>query len=317
MEIRQLRYFVTVAEELHFGRAAARLHMSQPPLSQQIQRLERHLGFPLFERTRRSVHLTRAGEVLLQEAQRALAQADRAEEVAGLIRSGTAGTVRIGFVGSALYGVLPHALRSLRSRLPDVHFTAREMESNDQLRALEEDVIDLGLTRPPLPLGDLAVRDIHEEALVAALPEGHPLEGRGRPVALRELAAEPFVLFSPEHGSGFWATLARACDDAGFSPEVTYRAEHIHTMIGMVAAGLGVSLVPASAAQLRLGQVRYLPLAGPPVMLRLSLIWDGRRTLPALERVTAVLAEAARTYAATRDGAGEADGVPPPDEPRG
>ncbi|RMB81521.1 LysR family transcriptional regulator [Streptomyces shenzhenensis] len=293
MEIRQLRYFVTVAEELHFGRAATRLHMSQPPLSQQIQRLERQLGFALFERTRRSVTLTRAGRLLLEEARRALAQADRTEDIAELIRSGTAGTVRIGFVGSALYGVLPRALRSFREQLPEVHFSAREMESNDQIRALQDDIIDLGFTRPPLPLGGLSSLDIHEEELLVALPHDHPLHRRGGPVALAELAQEPFVLFPPEHGSGFWYTVARACGDAGFSPRVAYEGEHIHTMIGMVAAGLGVSLVPASASQLQLAQVRYAPLAGPPVRLGLSLIWDETRAVPALKNLISVAASAA------------------------
>ncbi|MGW0816933.1 LysR substrate-binding domain-containing protein [Streptomyces viridiviolaceus] len=299
MEIRQLRYFATVAEELHFGRAAARLHMSQPPLSQQIQRLERQLGFALFDRNRRSVTLTRAGQLLLEEAQRAIAHVDRTEDVAELIRSGTAGTVRIGFVGSALYGVLPHALRSLRANLPHVHFTAREMESNDQIQALEDDLIDLGLTRPPLPLGNLAVQDISHEKLVVALPHDHALHRRGESVALQDLAAEPFVLFPPEHGSGFWYTVARACGDAGFSPTVTYQAEHIHTMIGMVAAGLGISLVPVSASRLQLPGVRYMPLSGPPVHLKLSCIWDQARSIPALDQIIDVIAAAAQSCEAT------------------
>lgn len=288
MDLRQLRYFVAVAEELHFGRAAQRLRIAQPPLSQQIQRLERQVGFPLFERNRRKVTLTRAGQSLLAEARRAIAQADRVRETAERIRSGDAGHVRIAFVGSALYGILPAMLRRLREQAPDIELSVQEMESNDQLAALEDDLIDLGFVRPPLPHGALTARHLGTERLVAALPADHRLAGDPS-IRLDALAGEPFVLFAQEHGTGFWNTVVHACTAAGFAPRIAYQAEHIHTMVGLVAAGFGVSLVPASVRQLSLSGVRYVAIEEPAIELGLALAWDQSRSFPALDRVVALI----------------------------
>lgn len=288
MDLRHLRYFLAVAEELHFGRAAARLRIAQPPLSQQIQRLERELGVTLFERDRRHVKLTPEGEILRTEARRTVAQADRLLDVARDVRTGESGRVRIAFVGSSLYGPLPQLMRALRAKAPHITLAVSEMETGPQLAGLAEDGLDLGVLRPPVPVPSLAVRDLVSEDLVVALPDDHPLPV-GEEVPLEALAAEPFVLFAAQHGLGFWKAVVQACGAAGFAPNVVYEAEHIHTMVGMVASGLGVSMVPASVRRLGLWGVRYERLRGPAPQLRLALAWEPQRTFPALERVVEIV----------------------------
>ncbi|MCZ2849117.1 LysR substrate-binding domain-containing protein [Modestobacter sp. VKM Ac-2978] len=298
MDLRHLRYFLAVADELHFGRAAARLHIAQPPLSQQIQRLERELGVQLFERDRRHVRLTRAGEVLQVEARRTVAQADRLLDVAEDVRTGGTGRVRLGFVGSSLYGQLPALLRAVRQQAPQLTVSAVELESGPQLAGLLEDTLDLGVLRPPASTPSLAVQVIEEEELVVALPKEHPLPV-GRPVALADLADEPFVLFARTHGEGFWQVVTQACGQAGFSPNIVYDAEHVHTMVGLVASGMGVSLVPQAVRRLNLTGVRYERLAGTAPRLPLALAWDPRRSFPALERVLEIVTVQARRTAGT------------------
>lgn len=294
MELRHLRYFVTVAEELHFGRAASRLHMAQPPLSQQIKRLERELGVQLFERTRRKVELTLTGELLLAEARRALAQADRVLDLARDVRTGEAGRVRIGFVGSALYGPLPALLQALRRQAPKITLSILEMETGPQVTGLVNDELDLGFMRPPPEaVPPLAVRVLLSEELVAALPQQHP-HPEGEPVPLAALATEPFVLFPASHGHGFWDVVMRACASAGFVPHIVYEAEHVHTMAGMVASGLGVSLLPASMRRLSLDGLRYEDIEGDAPLLPLALAWDPRRPFPALERVIEIITSEVR-----------------------
>ncbi len=293
MDLRHLRYFVTVADELHFGRAAARLHMAQPPLSQQIKRLERELGLQLFERTRRKVELTLAGEILLAEARRAVTQADRVLDLARDVRTGEAGRVRIGFVGSALYGPLPALLQALRRQAPEITLSILEMETGPQLTGLVDDRLDLGFMRPPESVSPLAVRVLLSEELIAVLPQQHPHPG-GEPVPLTALAAEPFVLFTASHGQGYWNVVMRACASAGFVPQVVYEAEHVHTMVGIVASGMGVSLVPASMRRLSLDGLRYANIEGDAPLLPLALCWDPRRSFPALERVIEIITAGVR-----------------------
>jgi DNA-binding transcriptional LysR family regulator len=288
MQIRRFRYFIAVAEELHFGRAAERLHIAQPPLSQQIQRLEQELGLVLFDRNRHSVHLTKAGAELLVEARRAVAQSDRVISVARDIRTGESGRVRIGFVGSALYAGVPAMIRELRQAAPDIRISASEMETGAQLVAINNDVIDLGVVRTPLSTNELAVHAITTDDLIVALPHDHRL-ARSQTLDLSQLADESFVFFKPDEGRGFWEVVISACAAAGFTPRVEYEADHIHTMVGMVAAGIGVSLVPEPVKALNLWGVRYVPLTPPVPRLPLALAWDARRSFAALDRVVEVL----------------------------
>lgn len=286
MELRHLRYFVAVAEELHFGRAAQRLNLSQPPLSRQIQRLEAELGVPLFDRGRHRVALTRAGVALLPEARRTLERADGVVRVAGRLRSGDAGHLRIGFVHSALYGAVPPLLRRFRERAPGVRLSIRELVTSELVDAVGEDRLDVAFVRPPVDEG-LAESTVEEEPLVAVLPDDHALAALPE-IGLPALAAEPFVLFPRPLGEGLWDVIVQACLAAGFTPVIAQESPQIHTIVGLVAAGVGVTLVPASVRRLALPGVRYVALSHPPPTVRLAVIWEPNRAFPALERFLAV-----------------------------
>lgn len=290
MELRQLRYFLAVAEELHFGRAAARMHITQPPMSQQIRRLEEELGVRLFDRSRRSVRLTRAGKTLLEEARKALAQAERVEDVARRLREGAIGQLTVGFVGSALYGPLPRMLRAFRSREPAVELSLRE----NVTPALVEDIcdrrIDVAFVRPPVVETVIQSRVVASEPLLAAIPAGHPLCRHKQPIPLSAFAEEAFVLFARQLGPGYLDAVLQACRRAGFTPVQTYQATQIHTIVGLVAAGLGVSLVPQSVANLHLSDIAYRSLAVPVPHLQLAAISHRDAVNPTLDnflRITA------------------------------
>jgi DNA-binding transcriptional LysR family regulator len=264
MELRQLRYFVAVAEELHFRRAAERLHISQPPLSQQIRALEDELGFALLERTRRRVQLTPAGEAFLRDARAILGELEGAVTTARRIDAGQTGRLRIGFVGSALLSIVPGTVERFRSSRPGVAIELRERSTVDQLRAVSGGVIDVGLVRPPIE-DEAGVRaeTVLRERTVAALPAAHPLAALAR-VPLRRLGAEPLVLFPRAQAPGFHDLLIGALADTGAGPRVIQYAPEMLTIIGLVAAGTGVSLVPASVSRLALDGVAYRPVSGAP-----------------------------------------------------
>jgi DNA-binding transcriptional LysR family regulator len=264
VELRQLQYFVAVAEELHFRRAAARLHVSQPPLSHQIQQLESELGCRLLSRTRRRVELTPAGEVFLHDARRLLTELDGAVAAARRIGAGQTGRLRINFVGSALLSILPLAVQRFRAARPAVEIELRERPSAEQLRAVAGGAVDAGLVRPPIELTDeLCARVVLRERSVAALPAEHPL-ARLRRVPLPRLAAEPLVLFPRSQAPGFHDLLVASLTTSGRMPQVVQYAPEMTTIIGLVAAGIGVSLVPESVARLGLEGVVYRPVAGAP-----------------------------------------------------
>lgn len=264
MELRQLRYFIAVAEELHFRRAAARLHISQPPLSQQIARLEQELGCRLLSRTRRRVELTAAGEAFLRDARAMLDELDVAVATARRIEAGQAGLLRVNFVGSALLSIVPGIIQRFRRGRPNVEIELRERSTLEQLRALSGGLVDVGLVRPPIDTDDvLAAEVVMRERTVAAIPSGHPLARRAR-ISLRSLAAEPLILFPREQAPGFHDLLTGRLAATGTSPHVVQYAPEMTTIIGLVAAGIGVSPVPASVARLGLDGVTYRPLTGAP-----------------------------------------------------
>jgi DNA-binding transcriptional LysR family regulator len=264
VELRQLRYFVAVAEELHFRRAAARLHISQPPLSQQIKALEEELGCRLLTRTRRRVELTAAGAAFLRDARAMLAELDVAAATARAIDAGQAGVLRVNFVGSALLSIVPGMVQRFRRARPGVEVEVRERSTADQLRALASGVVDVALVRPPIePDPALRCEVVMRERTVAAIPEGHPLAALRR-VPLRRLAGEPLVLFPRRQAPGFHDLLIGRLAATGVSPQVVQYAPEMLTIIGLVAAGIGVSPVPASVAALALPGVEYRPLSGAP-----------------------------------------------------
>ena len=264
MELRQLRYFVAVAEELHFRRAAARLHISQPPLSQQIARLEEELGCRLLNRTRRRVELTAAGQAFLRDARAMLGELDVAVATARRIEAGQAGRLRINFVGSALLSIVPGIVQRFRRGRPEVEIELRERSTVEQLRALSAGVIDVGLVRPPVQTAeDLRSEVVMRERTVAAIPIGHPLAALRR-VPLRRLAAEPLVMFPRQQAPGFHDLLTGRLAATGTSPQVVQYAPEMLTIIGLVAAGIGVSPVPESVSRLGLEGVTYRRLTGAP-----------------------------------------------------
>jgi DNA-binding transcriptional LysR family regulator len=264
MELRQLRYFIAVAEELHFRRAAERLQMSQPPLSHQLRLLEDELGCVLLARTRRRVELTPAGQAFLRDARAILADLDRAARNARRIHEGQTGLLRVSFAGSALLSLVPRVVHALADVHPEIDIELHERSTSDQVRALADGITDLGLA--PLPVAEAAALDVEvlvRERTVAAVPAGHPL-ARSRRLTLRRLAEHPFVLFPREQAPGYHDLLMTAVTSAGTPPRVIQQAAETQTIIGLVAAGTGVSLVPASVQQLALEGVVYRPVGDAP-----------------------------------------------------
>jgi DNA-binding transcriptional LysR family regulator len=262
VEMRHLRYFVAVAEECHFGRAAERLHMAQPPLSQQIRQLESALGVELFKRTTRKVELTPAGALLLERARRILADVEIAAVDVGRAERGELGRLAVGFTGSATYELLPRLAAALRSELPGVELELHgEMLTPAQVEALLVGTLDVGLLRPPVGSPDLAVQVIRREPLVAVLPSDHP-SARRRSVRLGDLASEPFVSYPSHFRSVVHDAVEMACGKAGFSPIIVQEVGETATLVSIVAAGVGVALVPASVQHLQITGAVYRPLAG-------------------------------------------------------
>ena len=265
MELRHLRYFIAVAEELHFGRAAEALGISQPPLSQQIQALEQELGARLFDRTNRRVALSEAGRLFLEEARQVLAQVDKAADVARRAQLGELGEMKIGFTSSAPFNSsIPKAIYSFRQRFPAVHLNLQEMSSREVADSLLDESIEVGLMRPlPLP-ESLVATELFREPLVAVLNADHPLaQGSERGLHLAALANEPFVFFPRSYGSGLHAQLLSLARAAGFTPHFSQEAGEVMTIIGLVSAGLGVSVLPASFQRMRIDGVVYRTLLDP------------------------------------------------------
>ncbi len=287
IELRHLRSFVAVAEALHFGRAARTLGIAQPPLSQQIKRLEERLGIELFHRTRRHVELTDAGAVLLDEARELLAHAARVTEAVRHAATGTAGTIRMGYVGSAAHEVLPTLLRRFRDEVPDARMALTELATTEQVAAIAAGAMDAGLVRMPVSSPDVSTQPLVEEPLVIALPDFHPLAHRRR-LPLAALAGERFVLFGRRLNPLFHDEVISACHDAGFSPDVVQEAGEMPTIVGLVAAGLGVSLVPASMERLRTDGLVYIPLQGPGVRIAIALAWRHERPSPLVRTLIGV-----------------------------
>ena len=265
MELRHLRYFVAVAEELHFGHAAARLHISQPPLSHQIRELERELGVALFQRTRHSVYLTEVGRLFLEEARQVLGDAQHAIEIAKKAARGEIGRLSVGYGPTPENGLLNAVLSLFFARHPDVQLDLQSLYTQEQIEGLAHRRIDVGFPLLPISNRDLAVERIGVEPVRVVLPARHPLANQRR-IALSDLGAENFVLVAREVGPGFYDLLQRACSSAGFAPTITHAARHVMTVLGFVAAGLGVTLLPDAVAGSCPPGVVFRPLIRAPVV---------------------------------------------------
>jgi DNA-binding transcriptional LysR family regulator len=279
MELRHLRSFVAVADELHFGRAAERLHIAQSPLSQQIQRLERQVGAMLFERNRRKVELTDAGHAMLTHAREALAQADLAETAARAAAAGRAGTLRIGFLGSAALAILPRIVPPWRASAPDVTLELVEGSSGEHIRAVHDQRLDVAFVRPPTATTGLIVHPVWQEQVVAVLPSSSDVSRRD-PLRLMDLADEPFVLFPRTSAPDFHDELTRACGQSGFTPAVAFECTAMPTVVGLVAAGLGVSLVPRSISNIGIDGVVYRQLADVRPVARIAMVLSATNDRP-------------------------------------
>ncbi|WP_317203969.1 LysR substrate-binding domain-containing protein [Janthinobacterium sp.] len=303
MELRHLRYFVAVAEELHFTRAAERLHIGQPPLSQQIQALETELGAQLFERSKRWVRLTEAGRLFLDDARRILALAEQAAVTARRAQRGEAGVLRIGFTFSTpLTPLFASVIKRYRQQFPLVSLTLHEMATLPQIDAIAQRTLDLGFVRPPeveIPAA-VELATLRQDPLVLVLPGDHPLAAR-EAVAIRELAGEAFVMYPKSAGAGISPQIIRLCRAAGFVPHVAQEAGEASTIIGLVAAGCGISLLPASFQRIRMDGVCYRAISDPAASTSLLLARLRGHSTPLIDAFFALVNEAVGAGEAARD----------------
>ncbi|WP_349644623.1 MULTISPECIES: LysR family transcriptional regulator [unclassified Bradyrhizobium] len=277
MDLRRLAYFVAVAEELHFGRAAARLSIAQPPLSRQIAQLEADLGVMLIDRSRSQIRLTQAGEVLLLRARDVLGRLDQAEREVKRIGEGISGYLRIAFVGSATHGILPNVIKAFRTSFPEVELALSAMNNAELKRAVVQREIDIAIARPSLNDEELKSEPLHHEPLILAIPDSSPLLAAD-PIRLTALRDETFVLYPRKPRPSFADDILAVCRDEGFIPKSPVMAQDYQTAISLVSVGVGISLVPASVSQSpRLG-VAYRPYAGnnPGTALSLNYRRDNR-----------------------------------------
>ncbi len=287
MELRQARAFVTIVDEGHVGRAAERLHVTQPTLSSQVAALERAVGVPLFDRSRRSLALTPAGEVFADGARDLVRRAASLVTAAQRAHRGELGVLRIGFVQSATFAALPALLRTFREAWPSVRVEVTAMTTLQQVAALAEDTVEVGLLRPPVH-GDLSLRTLSRDPLVVALPGGHRLSRRER-VYLADLAEEPFVLYGRESGPSVHDTIIGFCRDAGFSPRIVQEAVDVQTIVALVAANLGVSLLIAPTPQTD-SSVVFRPLVEELPPWEMALAWSRGNPSPVLARLLETVA---------------------------
>ncbi|WP_323960088.1 LysR family transcriptional regulator [Arthrobacter sp. JZ12] len=301
----QLESFVAVAEELHFGAAAARLNMTQPPLSRQIQLLERELDAQLFERNSRKVELTAAGKVLLPAARRVLDLCSKTSLDVRRVATGEAGSIVIGYTAIAGQVALPAILRKAGAQMPGVSLVLREAVSVDQLDALSRGSIDIGLLRPIVARPGVITRPFMEDRLVAALPEGHELAS-GNGVSLRQLDGLPLMMYSTAEARYFYDLVMRLYESAGVHPRITQFASQAPALLAFVAAGLGVTLVPASSRDFAPPGVCFEELVGQPGLADLNradldVAWSESTTNPAVIRLLDIILE---------EGSGLADAGP-------
>lgn len=275
MELRHLRYFVAVAEELHFGRAAKRVCIAQQPLSRQIRNLENELGVQLFYRTKRTVRLTEVGEIFLEEARKTLEQANYAVKLVQRASLGEIGRIAIAFTGSALNIVLPATVRQFKKLYPQVDLTLKRLQTLEQVEAIHSRQIDLGLLHPPIDDDKLILETIYRENLVVALPDTHPLaKDKSVPISLQQLADESFILFPRYIGSVLYDRIINLCRQAGFSPKVVQEAMPQQTILGLVAAGIGVSLIHSSVQTLGRPGVVFRSLIESTPILETAVAWS-------------------------------------------
>lgn len=290
IELRQLRYFLAVAEEMHFGRAAKKLHMTQPPLSQTIQSLEIDLGTGLFTRNTRSIALTPAGHALIPEARRILAQAHSLPQLVQRAASGETGHLSLAFVSIADYSVLPPYLREFRQRYSEVRIELREATSDVQLQLLEDSEIDAGLLIPPIPerlASSLAHQKVLSEPLILAIPESYAK--RENPASLHTYKDLPLIIFPRKIAPALYDTIFTCFRTEGLTPTIGQEAIQMQTIVGLVSAGMGIALVPQSVSNLKRPGVIYHALAALHGKVEIDIAWRKENTSPVLKAFLALL----------------------------
>jgi DNA-binding transcriptional LysR family regulator len=292
VDLKQLRYFVAVAEELHFGRAAKRLFISQPALSFDIRKFEEQLGVQLLARTNKSVALTNAGQVLLGEARRLLLQAGEAERITVRSAHGLAGRLRIGFVNSMLYRGMPHAVSRFEADYPGVEIVLKEMNTSEQVHAIQRMQIDMGCAHWGNFPSDVTSTPVFSEPFLCCLPADHPF-ARKRRVDLRALAQEPFILFPRTVSPHYHDLIIAQCVSAGFSPLIRHEARLWQTVVTMVGFGMGVALVPYTLRRVQDPRVCFLPLRGETLLSQVLLLRRSGDAEPVADRFVEYLDEAA------------------------
>lgn len=267
---KRLEYFLAVAEELHFGRAAERLDMAQPPLSRQIMLLEEEMGATLFDRGRGQIRLTQAGEALLRHAREVMERMEDARLEVRRIDQGAQGRLRIGFVGSATHGLFPNLIKSFRRSYPDVNLSLSAMNNAQQHRALVRREIDIAIARPELKDAEIKSVPFHEEPLILACSDTMPIDPR-QPVNLSDLKDWPFILYPEKPRPSFADAVLSLCATEGFQPEKRVFCGDYQTAISLVAVGEGISIVPQSVGSSGHQGVRFLPLSRTDATTRLSI----------------------------------------------
>ncbi|WP_194917962.1 LysR substrate-binding domain-containing protein [Novosphingobium sp. NBM11] len=289
MDLRQLRYLIALAEELNFTRAAARCNVSQPPFSRAIRDLETDIGARLFDRDKHRVALTAAGASMVEDARRSLAMIEEGRHRAQRTAAGYSGTLTFGFGGSTVYSLLPSLVAGFRRIAPDVLIGFRAMPVLNQIEALREGVIDIGILRLPVFDEMIATRFVYAEPLIVALPAGHPLLADSSAITIGQLASSPFVTYEPTRGFNFHADLLALCSLASFAPDIVHQAPTTEAVVGIVACGEGVAILPASAERLRMRGVSFRPLnlgSAPEALgsVRFGLAWRRGMETPIIRR---------------------------------
>lgn len=282
IELRHLRYFVVLAEELHFGRAAQRLHIAQPPLSQQIKQLEEELGVQLFERSKKRVQLTEAGQLFFEKVGQLFLEFEQTIQQVQQVSRGETGRLVVGFTGSAPYTIMPKIIPVYRQHFPAIQLVLKEVTTSPQLEALLlANQIDVAFILNPSPHEELEIETVLQDQLVVVLPQNHPLTEQDS-IVLKQLASEPFVMYPRFPPRYFYQKIIDFCQQAGFTPQIVQEANQFQTIISLVASGLGVALVPSTTQKLRIEGSVYRPIKYPQAQVDLAAVWRKGDSSPVL-----------------------------------
>ncbi|MCB0629131.1 MAG: LysR family transcriptional regulator [Saprospiraceae bacterium] len=288
MELRQLQYFITLANELHFKRAAEKLFIVQPALSKQIKNLEEELGVQLFERNRRKVLLTPAGHYFRQETGKILQQLEQISNRVRLVKDGKGGEIRMGYVGSCIHTFLPQIISQLHERYPDIHLYLDEMTSHAQLRAIQRGALDVAFCRNPELTGRYGRQLVFRETFSLILPEDHVLQTEDFH-SMQQLEDEIFILPKQSDGDNYYKLQLSICEDAGFTPVIAHETVHGHTALNLVDQRFGISILPTSFAGVTSANVRFIELTDIPQRSEITAVWDKRNPNPTLPKFLRII----------------------------